>query len=116
MSIDNQPPRNHQELVVAIHQAKARISEREERLAELLQQLPAETAKAAVGAVVPGLLRSRVALGAFTILKSAWTALFSSKTGAAVDWKDTLFKGAKQLGLFTLIGTVFQMVMDKKKV
>lgn len=115
MPIENQPPRNHQELVESMHQVRSRITEREERLAELLQKLPAETAKAAVGAVVPGLLRSRVALGAFTIIKSAWTAIFSSKTGGeGVDWKSIVFKGAKELGLFTLIGTVIQMVMRKK--
>ena len=116
MSIENQSPRNHQELLEAMHQVKLRITKREDRLAELWQQLPSETAKAAVGAVVPGLLRSRVALGAFTILKSAWTAIFSSKTnGEGVDWKNIVFKGAKELGLFTLIGTVIQMVMRKKE-
>lgn len=115
MSIEDQPPRNHQELVQAMHRVRSRIDERESRLAELWQQLPAETAKAAVGAVVPGLLRSRVALGAFTILKSAWTAIFSGKAGGeGADWKNILFKGAKQLGLFTLMGTVFQMIMQKK--
>lgn len=115
MSIENQSPRNHQELMQAMHQVKLRITERETRLAELWQQVPSETAKAAVGAVLPGLLRSRVALGAFAILKSAWTAIFSNKTsGEGVNWKSVLFKGAKELGLFTLIGTVIQMVMQKK--
>lgn len=109
------PIRNVDELHRAMHGLKQRIRQRERNLEQAWQELPAQTIKATLGAVVPIFLQNRMASGTWKLIKGLF-GLFSGKTGGQEEagWKSSLLAGARRLGLFTLLKFVFDQLGRKK--
>ena len=86
-----------------------RVKEREKDLEERLHKLPRETIKATVGAVVPAFLNNKVAGTTWSILKGSLGLLFRKKGDAKDNIKENVVSSAKQLGLFTILKTAYNL-------
>jgi hypothetical protein len=104
---------NLEDLQAQIKSVKITVKQKEKDLEERWNRLPQETLKSTVGAVVPFFLNNTVAAKTFNIIKTAGSLFFSRSAKEKGNIKETLFASAKQLGLFTLLRTAYNIWRKK---
>jgi hypothetical protein len=104
------------ELHIQMRHVKQRIKEREASLANRWKQIPEETVKASVSAILPAFIGNKVASGVWTVLKGAYDMVQGKSPVAenAEGWKGTIASGAKQLGVFTALKLIFSLWKGRK--
>jgi len=104
---------NLEDLQAQIRSVKSSVKQREKDLEERWNRLPQETLKSTLGAVVPFFLNNTVAAKTFNIIKTAGSLVFNKSAKEKGSVKETLLASAKQLGLFTLLRTAYNIWRKK---
>lgn len=114
-NVDNISLQNLEGLHAEIRRVKERILDREEKLVEKFAQVPGETAKSILKAVLPLFLGKELAAGAWKLLQGPFD-LIAGKTpesGKGDNWKNNIVGGAKKLGIFTALKLLFNLWKGK---
>lgn len=110
------PIRNVDELHRAMHSLKQRIRQRELKLEQAWQELPQQTIKATLGAVIPIFLQNRMASGAWKLIRGLFGVVSGKAEGQeGAGWAGSLLAGARRLGLFTILKFVFDQLGRKRR-
>lgn len=95
---------NLTDLKAEIILVKKELQNKEADLGKRAGRIPAEAAKAAIGAVVPMIIGGELASGAWKLARGAFGMMKGKDKEAGQEqegaWKETLMGGAKQLGFF----------------
>jgi hypothetical protein len=110
------PIQNWSSLRAAREQLRVRIREREGRLETAWKQIPEETLKMAIGAVLPAFLSERLAGGLLGVIRGAWSFLGAGKTGEeGAEWRTYLGKTLRQVGVFGLLRLILGFFGGKNR-
>ena len=97
------------DLQAEIKLVKKRIRTREIDLEERFQNLPEESLKATMGAVLPAFINNKIAGGTWQLLRGVAGLFFGQDKGTdkQASWEEIFLSPAKQLGIFALLKFVF---------
>ncbi len=100
------------DLNAEIARVKARTIMQQEVLKLKLKELPKEVAKAAAVAIIPGFLAARISRKGFGAASGLFGWLFR-KGEKKSEAKEKMLKHAKQVGIFTGLGFMFNQLRKK---
>lgn len=103
-----------EDLRAEIIKVRASVKQKEKGLEERMSRLPQETIKATVGAVIPFFLNNTVAAKTWNIAKAAAGLIFTKPSSDKKGVKENLISSAKQLGLFTILRTAYDLWRGRK--
>jgi hypothetical protein len=101
------------DLNAEIARVKARVTMQQEVLKLKLKQLPKEALKAGAVAIIPGFLAARISKRGYGVASGLLGWLFHKKEHKKSEAKEKVVKQAKQVGLYTGLGFLFNTIKKK---
>lgn len=102
-------------LEAEIEQVRSRIRHKENKLNDLLEELPAQTVKKVVTTAASVFLANKVAFGISSVINKALKLLLNSaEKNKESNAKSDFFKTVGKLGFFSALKVAFNALLNKK--